>query len=183
MLTLLCCHQSHQFVSLAALQHLHPLPSSHNSGVPSESLASRPVHTAVEWSDCERLALPLLIGQGWPRDEPRDTSLIYYTHASPGHQREGTSSTSSTTSDASFSLPSLFSRSLTHSTPIRKDMHAHICSLLGCLVRCYSSVLGTWISCCSQVLFPSSLLLSTPFTPGPKITHFTSYCYIQHYNQ
>ena len=39
-------------------------PSAHNSGVPSESLASSPVHTAVERSDCERLALPLLIGQG-----------------------------------------------------------------------------------------------------------------------
>lgn len=41
-----------------------PPPSAHNSGVPSESLASSPVHTAVERSDCERLALPLLIGQG-----------------------------------------------------------------------------------------------------------------------
>lgn len=28
------------------------------------AFASRPVHTAVERSDCERLALPLLIGQG-----------------------------------------------------------------------------------------------------------------------
>lgn len=184
MLTLLCCHQSHRFVSLAASEHLHP-PSTHNSGVPSESLASSPVHTAVEWSDCERLALPLLIGQGQPWDEPRDTSLIYYTHASPGHQREGTSSTPSTTSAASLSLSLLFFCLCTHSlTHMHNQRRAHThCTLLGCSVRCYSSVFGTWISCCSLVLFPSFLLLSTSSTPGPKITHFTSHWNIQHYNQ
>lgn len=41
-----------------------PAPSAHNSELPCESLASSPIYTAVEWSDCERLALPLLIGQG-----------------------------------------------------------------------------------------------------------------------
>lgn len=62
-LTLLCCHQSHRFVSLAASEHLRPL-GAHNTGVPFECLASSSVHTTVEWSDCERLALPILIGQG-----------------------------------------------------------------------------------------------------------------------
>lgn len=74
-----------------------PAPSAHNSEMPCESLASSPIYTAVEWSDCERLALPLLIGQGEPWEEPQDTSLIYYTHASPGHQREGSTLTRSIT--------------------------------------------------------------------------------------
>lgn len=185
MLTLLCCHQSHRFVSLAASEHLHPL-TARNTGVPFECLASSSVHAEVEWSDYERLALPLLIGQGQPWDEPQDSTSIYYTHASPSHQRECTSLISSTTSAISLLLsviiffsffPCILFINSQHMHTQTEEHMLHPAWLLGevlfvlCLTPESPAVLGY------------CFLLSNLCHTGTKITHFTSHRNIQHFNQ
>lgn len=101
-----------------------------------------------------------LIGQRLRWEELGDASLIYYTHTSQGTQRKGILLTQRITSlHASLSpFPLLSLRSHMPNASTKTYIHTHR-SPIGQPVRYYSSVFGTWDSCCS-VLFLFFWLLS-----------------------
>lgn len=145
------------------------VPSALNRGVPCESLANSPVHTAEERGDCKRLTLPLVIGQGSPWEEPQDSSLICYTHTSsrPPERRHSTNSKHHLTSLSPLFILLIHSYKPHVQPHIHKGIYAHIapCSVTWRGVIPHLGLLMFWAIV--------SLLL-TPFTLGPKITLFTS---------
>lgn len=185
MLTLLYCHQSHRFASSDASERLHHPAKHHAHPVPATVAASSPVHPAQQRSDCERLALPLLIGRelamGWaPR---RWFNLLHPRLPRPPESSHFIGRFSVTPAPYPLFFPPFVSiRShTTHTyTVIYKGMHTLPAQLPGeALFICFGhlALLLFWD------IVPFSPPSLTPFTPGPKITHFTSHWNIQHYNQ
>lgn len=133
MLTLLCCHQSHRFVSLAASKHLQlPHACSQCSQQWSASVRVWPAALSTPQRSGEPVKKSRLIGQRLPWEELGDASLIYYTHTSRGNQRKGILLTRRITSPhALLSLfPLLSPRSHMPYASTKTHTHTHTAAIL-----------------------------------------------------